>query len=794
MGILRTLVKHLRLATVALIATAAPAHAGEPAVDLPAGTLANAVATLSAQAGVSIAVPDRSLWQRQVPAVRGRLSAGEALRRLLRGSGARAVAAGARGWRIEARPSVASPVRIQPQPLAPTAPPAVVEPAPIIVTASKRDVPFNDYPGLVTRLDRVDLAPWARQGTDAVLAQTATLSSTHLGSGRNKLFIRGIADSSFTGPTQATVGQYLGDVRLSYNAPDPDLRLHDIDVVEVLEGPQGTLYGAGSLGGIVRIVRNAPDLERTSGSAEAGVSATWHGDPSLDAAGVLNLPIAPGRVGLRLVGYGSSEGGYIDDTLRDLRDINRTRVLGGRASLRAELAPGWRLDLGVTAQDTNGRDGQYADRDAPRLTRASRVAQGFDAAYVLTDLVITGELGDARLTSSTGIVRQRLTERYDASASNGPDRLFVQRNRTDMVTHETRLSRANAGGIGWVVGASLLHNRTELERALGEPEAPMPTTGVANTADEQTIFGEGSIALLPSLILTAGGRLSHVSLGGGGENVLPQIAREGTAITERREEWSILPSAALSATPVAGVTLFARYQQGFRPGGLAIEAEFVRRFRNDRVSTLEAGLRLGLPGETPFDLALGASLTRWRDIQADFIDGTGLPSTANIGNGRIRSLSAAAGWTPLAGLRLEAGAAMNDGRVDEPDLTLIQAVPLGRVGQIPNVADLVTRASIEYVRDLGNGSTLSLGALARYTGKSRLGVGPVLGADQGAYWDTRVAARLGDERWGLNLSIANLTDELGNRFALGTPFSLDQADQITPLRPRTIRIGLDIAF
>jgi outer membrane receptor protein involved in Fe transport len=72
------------------------------------------------------------------------------------------------------------------------------------------------------------------------------LFSTQLGPGRNKLFIRGVADSSFTGPTQATVGQYLGDVRLNYNAPDPDLNLYDIARVEVVEGPQGTLYGAGS--------------------------------------------------------------------------------------------------------------------------------------------------------------------------------------------------------------------------------------------------------------------------------------------------------------------------------------------------------------------------------------------------------------------------------------------------------------------------------------------------------------------------------------------------------------------
>jgi hypothetical protein len=78
-------------------------------------------------------------------------------------------------------------------------------------------------------------------GTEKITQRVPTVASTYLGSGRNKLFIRGIADSSFTGPTQATVGQYLGDLRLSYNAPDPDLRLSDLARVEVLEGPQGTL-------------------------------------------------------------------------------------------------------------------------------------------------------------------------------------------------------------------------------------------------------------------------------------------------------------------------------------------------------------------------------------------------------------------------------------------------------------------------------------------------------------------------------------------------------------------------
>ncbi|WP_432490608.1 TonB-dependent receptor plug domain-containing protein, partial [Flavonifractor plautii] len=81
----------------------------------------------------------------------------------------------------------------------------------------------------------------------------------------NKLFIRGIADSSFSGPTQSPVGQYFGDMRTTYSGPDPDLKLVDMQSVEILEGPQGTLYGSGALGGIVLLRPSMPSFDSVSG-------------------------------------------------------------------------------------------------------------------------------------------------------------------------------------------------------------------------------------------------------------------------------------------------------------------------------------------------------------------------------------------------------------------------------------------------------------------------------------------------------------------------------------------------
>jgi outer membrane receptor protein involved in Fe transport len=683
----------------------------------------------------------------------------------------------------------------------------------IVVTASKRDPRLHDFPGAVSILDGADLAFGGVGGTEAILARLASLSSTHLGAGRNKLFIRGIADSSFTGPTQATVGQYFGDIRLTYNAPDPDLRLYDMASVEVLEGPQGTLYGAGSLGGIIRTTPNPPQLGRMTRSLTAGVWATQHGEPSGDAAAMINLPLAEDHLVLRLVGYGTSEGGYIVNPLRDKKNINRTTISGGRATLRYATDDGWTVDLGGIIQRTQGDDSQYADRAAPPLTRLSQVAEGSFADYRLGELVIAKSWDGLHFRASTGLIGQTLTERFDASPPDGPAQIFRQRNETRLFTSEARLWRPVSDGFGWVLGASYIHNRTRLDRALGPVAAPVPTTGVVNRVSEQTFYGEASLALLDWLTATAGGRISHTRLSGTALNVLAPLsfteAQARARTTASRQATSLLPSLALAATPSSQLMLYVRYQQGFRPGGLAIENFFVRRFRSDRVATIEGGFRYGGRGGEPFELAGSLSATRWKHIQADFIDGAGLPSTANIGNGRILSLALSGGWWVTPELRLDAGLAFNDSKVTKPSafylvfLSSRSTLDAGQISTgltpdasqqpIPKVARLTGRIGFDWVHPLHHDLTLRVIGWARYVGSSRLGVGPVLGAKQGDYTDSAITARIGTQALAVSLGITNLSDSVGNRFALGTPFAIGQR-QITPLRPRTVRLGIDTTF
>jgi outer membrane receptor protein involved in Fe transport len=779
------------LLIAAAAVAAAPAQADTGGVSVPAGRADESAIVLARQTGTSVIIADASVAGRHVGPIKGRMSAGDAVRKLARAAGARAVPVGPGAWRLVDAPRAALEVaraskgrQERPAMIAP--PPQ--EPVEIVVLGSKRDTRLEDYPGEVAILAGRDLVQSGVGGTEKITQRLATVSSTYLGSGRNKLFIRGIADSSFTGPTQATVGEYLGDLRLTYNAPDPDLRLSDLQRVEVLEGPQGTLYGAGSLGGIIRLVPNAPDLDVVSGSAIVGGSLTQHGAGGGDANAVLNLPLLPGRAALRVTLDASSTGGYIDKPVLGRKNVNRANILGGRGTLRLALSPDWTIDLVGLAQANHALDSQYADRAGPPLTRAAAVPEGSDADYDQGQVVIAGRLGAMRVRSTTGVTGQHLVERYDATVPDGPPRLFVQANRTAMVANETRFWQPLDQSFGWLFGLSYTHNRTVLRRKLGTLDLQATTTGVRNTLEEVTAYGEASWRLSDRLVATLGGRITRSQLGGEGEDVAPALALANAAITASRTEHAFLPSASLLADVAPGTSLYMRYQESFRPGGLAIEGDFVRRFRSDHGATFEFGARHGRPGAGPFDLSASVSDTRWDHIQADFIDFSGLPSTANIGNGRVWTASLSGGVALAGGLHVDGGVTFNDSHIDEP----VQSF-LARTTHVPNVANFAGRLGFDYAHPIGDDLELTAKGWLSYVGRSRLGIGPELGEPQGDYLDSGVTARVGRDHCGVSLTVTNLADAKGNRFALGTPFAVGR-DQITPLQPRTVRLGFDAAF
>jgi iron complex outermembrane recepter protein len=764
---------------LAAILIAASAAAGSP-LHIAAGKLGPAILALGEQAGVSVGLADTSLAELPTPAVDGRFTATEALRRLLKGLPARVIPIDPQTFRIvreRPHPHVEKP----PRPVTETTSPQAVTPD-ILVTASKRGTGLGAYPGTATVLGTEALAASAPGGSDAILSQMPALSSTQLGPGRNKLFIGGIADSSFNGPTQATVGQYLGELRLNYNAPDPDLALYDVSSVEVIEGPQGTLYGAGSLGGIIRIEPKPVRLDHDEGTVIAGLGTAAHGEPDSDIAGMLNLPLVNDRLGVRILAYRKIDGGYIDDAERDLSNVNRTRAIGGRGVAAAALGP-WSVEATLGVQYINSKDGQYAERGLPALTKRDAIAQPFDNDYLLAGVVARRNWGGLDFVSATGLVSQEVDARYDFTVPGEAARAFEQDNNITLISNETRLSLTRPNGAGWLVGASFLFDSESLTRTLGSARI----TGVRNDVTEGAVYGELTLPVVAGLLLTGGGRVSFDHLSGQALDLDNEEAGSDVDSGQLR----MLPSIALSWRRGPATSVFLRYEEGYRPGGLSVAGEeedgAVRRFRGDSVGTVALGARL-----TRHHWAIAATLssTRWENIQADLIDGSGLPFTANLGRGAVRSAEIRIEWQPVGGLSLDAAIAANDSELDHPDAAFAAA----RGGTLPNIPDYAGRVGLSWEHPLSGTLALTASGWARYVGRSRLGIGPALDIGQGNYIDDDATLRVGTSSYGVTLSASNIADARGNRFALGNPFTVAERKQITPLRPRTIRIGFDAHF
>jgi iron complex outermembrane receptor protein len=751
----------------------------------------DALIAFAGQAGLSIALDDPELRRDRTAGIEGDYDPAEALRRLLRGTGYDFVLDG----RATARLIRRKPPRKQ------TAAPRVPEhprvalqqaaPVEIVVQASKQDLSLANYPASISMLDlsRADAARVGSEGSAAIVRQMPTLASTNLGPGRNKIFIAGIADSSFNGASQSTISQYLGETRLIYSAPDPDLALYDIQRVEVLEGPQGTLYGAGTLGGIIRLVPRPPDPRAPAVELFAGTRLTQGGAPGYDVAAVANLPLL-GDLAVRLVGYRGTEGGFIDDRLRGLANVNRNVLSGLRAALRWTPDAAWTIDLAAVLQSRGSHDGQYAQSDVGPLARRSAIGQPFDNDYALGSLTLTRSWGATRIVSATNYINHKIDSIFDATLVPGvtDPRAFAENVTVHLFSHETRLSGHFGGSGTWLVGVSAIDDRDHVARSLGAPGNPALLSNVTNATLDTAVFGQASVPFTPRLSLTVGGRLSYVHQ----SSQFSGSART-SGFEPTRSQTRALPTAMLAWKPNASTLIYGGYQEGFRPGALEFAGSgstaAALRFEADTIRTFKVGMRFGMRPGAPVSGSLAASIAHWDDVQADLVGVDGLPYVANIGSGLLRNLSADLSLHLAPTLTVEASAFLNWSDLSHPAPAFTGA----QDRDLPNIADAGWRLGARQRQPLG-GAQLTLDGAIRYVGQSHLAIYPPFDLPQGRYYDVSAGARLGFGHWGITLDLDNALNSRANTFAYGNPFSVAAGTQRTPLRPRSIRIGVDAAF
>ncbi len=772
------------LIAAAAVPLASAQSTGRVHLDLPAGPVSAALRIIAAQTGTSFGTDDPGLLRRRTRRLRIDAPADRAIDAVLAGTGLRARRVGPASWRIAVAPPPPRPEPAQPRPQRVNVPPAAGREA-IVVTGSKLDAPLERYPASVAIIDGDDLAhSVGDHGTLAIAELHPSLLSTRLGPGRNKLFLRGVSDSSFAGASPSLVGQYLGDMRLTYASPDPDLRLYDIARVEVLEGPQGSLYGAGSLGGVLRIVPNAPDPERQSGSVWTGATVTVHGAPGVDAGLVANLPLGE-RSAIRILGYHEYAGGYIDDVQRGRRNINATRVDGGRIAAHLPLGARWSMDLAAIGQDVRNADSQYEERSLGRLVRASAFAQPSHHFYRALSVSVSGPLAGARVQSTWGLVDQRLAQLFDATLLGEGTIAYHQRDHILLLSNETRVTAAFGRRWEGLVGIAALRSIGWQDRSLGAESHSANLGSLDARVAEATLFGEMRWQPATQLTVSAGGRLSFVDMRGSATGVLAKPAPGTSPPSPTRSQWLSTPTLALAWTPGRQATFYARYAGGYRPGGLTVRGA-VERFDPDTVRTAEIGFRVGQSGTARVHVDGSLSHTDWRNVQADTVDALGLPHTANIGDGVVRTATLQIGFSPVRGLTATAGGFLASSRL-VGELPAIEGVVRSA---LPNVARYGAILSVGYVRRMTSGDLLRAGLHVHSVGKSILGIGPPLDIRQGDY--TYFSGNLGWEigRATLTLEAFNLFDARGNLFALGTPFALGNDTQGTPLRPRSLRLAL----
>ena len=771
-------------ALLLLCASSVEAQIGSHSFAVPPGSLDHALSILARQANVDIGGALSGLKQVRSSGVSGRMSTAAALGRLLAGTGYQAVPAGPSAFRIIRSSSrqETSSRQVGPKPRIPA--PTVRSADVILITANKRESSRLRFAGSVVtlpsqfgRLGRLT----SGEGVGDLPSVLPILQSTELGSGRNKLFIRGIADSSFAGPTQNTTTIYFGEVPLGYSGPDPNLSLYDIGNVEILEGPQGTLYGAGPIGGVIRLTPNPPDLSHSEGRVTAGVTATEHGGMGGDIAGLVNLPMIQDTLALRASGYAVASGGYIADVGRGLRHINRTTTRGGRLDLAAAPASGWSADAGVLYQTIHAPDSQYAQRSLPGLSRASRLAQPFDDEFFLAHLVVTRRWNSGlRLVWASGWSSHERNETFDASDRAPRPIAYEAANTSHLLSQEVRLSRSLDSGASWVAGFSFLKDKDEIRRLIGPPQSLSEIVGVTVRTVDAALFGEATFVAAKNLLLTGGARLTHART-----DSSPTIRPRNNDYVPGRTTFRVDPSLGLNWLVAPRLALFARYQTGFRTGGLSVAPGIgrVEDFRPDKVRVAEAGIRMERQGPLGLAGSAAVSYSRWSDIQADLVDRRGLPYTTNIGNGRLLGLEVMGDYVPVEDLKFSASAFISHSQLTSSDIPF-------RAGELPDTPGFSATGGVTYERPFGGG-TLGLNANIRYVGRSYIGARPFLRIRQGGYVDDAFALEWRNARLGLSLSLRNLANSRGDRFAIGNPFELAAGDQYTPLRPRSIRLGVD---
>lgn len=577
----------------------------------------------------------------------------------------------------------------------------------IVVTAQKVAQSLVDVPLSISVVGGSELDRMQAVNIQDYVKLVPGLQLTQSTPGFGRLVLRGIN----TGGVASTVGVYVDETTFGSSSGlvngailAGDFDTFDIARVEVLRGPQGTLYGASSLGGVLKYVTVEPQFDAFQARMRATAETVEDGDMSYSGAAVVNIP-ASDKLAFRASGFYRRVGGFIDSIGTAGSDvasnINDSRVSGGRASMLFKPSDAASFRLSAYVQDIDNGASSVVDSDAltgktlyGRQTQSQYIPEAADVRYRVFNGTGVFDLGFADLTTATSYGTLTQDFRVDFTLLISPTLQAIlgipneafngQITRVKRFTQEVRLSSQKSDRFQWLLGAyysdekGLIDQNVHVVTPHTFTDLPgLPVVGVGSIDSkykEYAAFANTTIKLAERFDLTLGGRYSHNKqselqqtdgLLFGGASVVPGGSSEDVFT------YSVAPKFKFNER----MSLYARVAKGFRPGGpnaLAPNAPAgtPNSYTSDSIISYEAGLK-GENADRTFGFDIAAFHIDWKDIQLLVrVNGVGINSNAS--GAKSDGAELAFTFRPIDGLRFSLNGAYTDAQLTEDtDLVLV---------------------------------------------------------------------------------------------------------------------------
>lgn len=709
----------------------------------------------------------------------------------------------------------------------------------IIVTATKREESLREIPQSITAFGGDALEKSGIQSVDQIVRMSPGVNFVDGGQQAAHITIRGISSNSNGNQTTGTI---FGNVSLT----DPYLQIvtldpnpFDLKSVEILKGPQGTLFGAGGFGGAIRYVPEAPKMGvwETKYFAEyTTLAESDKGAPIFGAA--TNIPIGTNdTAAARLVGIQRRDPGYYDDTARHLKDINTLKQTGLRGALSWQPTSAWDFKFLYAYQKMFSPDLGFADNADGRLSRGDTlIPSSTDNKFQLGNFSVSYAFDWATATSETAVIKKsvyfvkdsgRLINPLDLLQTLGiPSIQLDTNNDTRTVSQEFRLTSPTDSDSPWKWVGGLFGSKETYAAIIDVPfggvlpitlPLPLPlnlisasnqlnlgTLNVHAKIQEIALFGEVTRQLGDDWSLSIGARAYRTNSGGLVDNT--GLVFTGTTPTDMDVvEKGISPKASLTWHATEDIMSYATVSRGYRVGGVQpgivtaiAQPDAPRFFKSDSLMNYELGSRTTWL-ENTLHADFAAYYLVWKNPQTNVSstkDGLSNYFT-NVGGVKGRGIEASIEWLPpIDGVALTLGGGFNRTTTTVPfALSSSKTVAVGTV--FPQSPKWQTAATIAYAPDLGDWKP-SIAITHTYLGKATTDLNkelPIFGYQQ---LDVNISLANTAFAWLPNLSLigTNLLDERGVVSRDGTPPGnlTGEYTDVTYTRPRAITLRLNGRF